>query len=163
MYSPPAPSGSPQRPTGLMFEPHSFFARPWWGTGEFRSPAGRFLAKYRLTGEGRMEGESAVVSQRIVMDGGDEHLMEWEVLSTDPEHYVAREISSGVTAKGRQCSEGFTWTFWMKAPTPMGAQWVRSTVTYAMETATTARSVCFNRLWGLLPISTVTTFYSHAH
>lgn len=141
------------------FEPHAFFWGPWWGTGEVRTAGGGLVAKYRVSGEGRSNDDKGLVSQKIVFDNGLEHVTSWEILSTDPTNYQARD-QTGVVATGRRQGDAFVWSFKSKVQTPFGRRSVTSTVTYTMATPTTATSVCINRMWGIVPLSTLTTYYS---
>lgn len=145
--------------TPRLFRPDKFFWKPWVGEGEVRRPNGQLVSRYRVEGQGHADRRTGHMAQTITHDSGAVQHLEWEVLEDDPESYVARDRISGQTARGRAEGPRFVWSFWAKQPTPLGALPVKTTITYDLESETTAVGVGVARLWGLIPLATTTTRY----
>ena len=142
-----------------LFRPDKFFWTPWTGEGEVRRPNGALIGRYRIEGHGHADRRAGHMAQTITHDSGAVQRFEWEVLEDDPESYVARDRISGVTARGRADGPNFVWSFWSRQATPLGALPMKTTVTYALETDTTAVGVGVARVFGVIPVAIATTRY----
>lgn len=145
--------------TPKLFRPDKFFWKPWVGEGEARKPNGALIGTYRIEGRGHADRRTGHMAQTITHDSGKVQHLEWEVLEDNPESYVARDKISGQTAKGRADGARFCWSFWAKQLTPLGSLPVKTTITYDLESETTAVGVGVARLWGFIPVAVMTTRY----
>ena len=107
------------------------------------------------------DAANGALRQVWTWDSGLEQVSEWEFLSTDEDGYAARDLRSGVVARGRRSGKSFVWAFKTKAPTPFGTQTVRVQTTYSTLSATMAESVTKTTLMGVVPVSSAETLYSH--
>lgn len=145
--------------TPKLFRPEKFFWKPWVGEGEVRKPNGALIGTYRIEGRGYADRRTGYMAQTITHDSGAVQHLEWQVLEDNPESYVARDRISGQMAKGRADGPRFCWSFWARQPTPLGSLPVKTTITYDLESGTTAVGMGVARLWGLIPVATTTTRY----
>jgi hypothetical protein len=144
----------------LLFRPDAFFLKPWRGWGVVRDGRGRVVRRFDARGQGRTGTRSATTEQVFTFDDGLVHVVEWEIMSDEQEHFYAKDVRSGVEAHGAQDGENFRWTFHTKAKTPFGVQRARSEALYTLVKEDAAFS--FTRVsWFGLTLSTFTTFYEH--
>jgi hypothetical protein len=142
----------------LLFRPDAFFMKPWCGWGVVRDGRGRIVRRFEARGQGRTGTRSATTEQVFTFDDGLVHVVEWEIMSDEQEHFYAKDIRSGTEARGRQQGENFAWRFHTKAPTPFGVRRVRSDALYTMVKPNAAFS--FTRMsWLGLTLASYTTFY----
>jgi hypothetical protein len=142
----------------LLFRPDAIFLKPWRGWGVMRDLRGRPVLRYEAAGQGRAMSRGAIAEQVFTFENGQVQRVTWEILSDDETHFFARDLVSGVVARGRQRGKDFTWAFTSKAPTPVGSQKVRAEVLYTQVSEATAFSFTRTTLWGL-QLATYTTFY----
>ncbi len=143
----------------LLFRPDAFFLKPWRGWGVVRDPKGRTVDRYEARGEGRTGSRSASVELAFTFESGRVHAVEWDILSDDEGHFYARDLKTGVEARGSQQGGDFRWTFASPLPDRLGRMFpVTTTATYTLATPTTAFSFAEVRRFGRL-LSTFTTFY----
>jgi hypothetical protein len=158
--APEGPSVAVPAEPRLLFRPDAFFLKPWRGWGVVRDRRGRPVARYEGSGHGRSGSRSATTEQAFTFEDGTIHLVEWEILSDEQDHFYARDLRSGIEARGEQRGLDFSWTFHTRAPTPFGTRRVRSDALYTMVRPSAAFS--FTRVsWLGLTMTTYTTFYEH--
>jgi hypothetical protein len=116
--------------------------------------------RYSAQGQGRGGTRSATAEQVFTFDNGVVHRTEWEIVSDDERRYFARDLGSGVEARGELMGDDFRWSFLSRAPTPFGRRTVRTEALYTLASPTAAFSFASVSLWGLR-LSTFTTFYEH--
>lgn len=142
----------------LLFRPDSFFLRPWKGWGVMRDALGRPRLRYEAEGRGRTGTRAATAEQVFTFENGVVHRVDWEIVSDDDRRYFARDLCSGIEAKGEMHGPNFRWRFHARGATPFGEQRVRTEALYTLATPTAAFS--FTRVsWLGLKLSTFTTFY----
>lgn len=153
MDAPPSPE-----PPGL-FRPDAFFLKPWSGWGVVRDARGRTVDRYVARGRGRAGSRAAAAEQVFTFESGLVHTVEWDILSDDEDHYYARDLRSGVEARGRPIGADFAWSFQSPAKDRLGRLFpVRTTAHYTLASPTAAFSVTEARRFGLL-LRTFITFY----
>ncbi len=126
-----------------------------------RDARGRPVLRYEASGEGRAQSRGSTAEQVFTFENGVVHRVQWEIASDDETHFFARDLISGVEARGRQRGKDFTWAFTSKTQTPFGLHKVRSEALYTQVTEKTAFSFTRTRLWGL-SLATYTTFYEQS-
>lgn len=142
----------------LLFRPDSFFLRPWKGWGVMRDALGRPQLRYEAEGGGRAGTRGATAEQVFTFENGVVHRVEWEIASDDEERYFARDLCSGIEARGEMDGPNFRWRFQARGATPFGEQRVRTEALFTLATPTAAFS--FTRVsWLGLKLSSFTTFY----
>jgi len=142
-----------------LFRPDAFFLKPWRGWGVVRDAAGRTIDRYEARGHGRSGSRSAAAEQVYTFESGRVTAVEWDILSDDEDHYYARDLKSGVEARGRNLGKDFRWSFEAPAPGLLGRFFkARTTSTFTLATPTTAFSFAETRRLGRLLV-TYTTFY----
>lgn len=149
------PAPPPARP---LFRPDAFFVKPWRGWGVVRDGKSRILGRYEASGQGKVGSRSALTEQTIVFEDGSTVTTEWDIATDDEAHFFARDVRTGVEARGRQMGTDFHWSFASPVKTPVGTLKTRTDVVYTMVEATTAFSFAETRLLGRL-VSSYTTFY----
>jgi Protein of unknown function (DUF3833) len=142
----------------LLFRPDSFFLRPWKGWGVMRDALGRPQLRYEAQGRGRSGTRAATAEQVFTFENGLVHRVEWEIVSEDERRYFARDLCSGIEARGETSGPDFRWRFHARGATPFGQQRVKTEALYTLATPTAA--ISFTRVsWLGLQLSTFTTFY----
>ena len=142
----------------LLFRPDTFFLRPWKGWGVMRDALGRPRLRYEAEGRGRTGTRAATAEQVFTFENGVVHRVEWEILAEDERRYFARDLCSGIEARGEIDGANFRWCFHARGATPFGQQRVRTEALYTLATPTAAFS--FTRVsWLGLKLSSFTTFY----
>lgn len=143
----------------LLFRPDAFFLKPWRGWGVVRDAKGRSIDRYEARGQGRTGSRSASAEQTFTFESGLVNSVEWDILSDDEGHYFARDLRTGLEARGRALGEDFCWSFSSTGTGPLG-RLIRTTTTatYTLATPTTAFSFAETRRLGRL-LTTFTTFY----
>jgi hypothetical protein len=145
-------------PSHLLFRPDTFFLKPWRGWGVIRDGFGRPQLRYTALGHGRGASRSAAVEQVFTFENGVVHRAEWEIVSDDDRRYFARDLVSGVEARGELVDDDFRWAFRSRGPTPFGRRTVRTEALYTLASSTAAFS--FAKVsWMGLRLATYTTFY----
>ena len=142
----------------LLFRPDAFFIKPWRGWGVMRDGRGRPLSRYSAHGGGETGRRSATTRQTISFDTGASSTVAWEIATDDEEQFWARDLESGVEARGRQLGNDFEWLFPTTVKTRLGPLKARSRVIYTLASPTTAFSFAETRWFGVL-LSSFVTFY----
>lgn len=142
----------------LLFRPEAFFLRPWRGWGVVRDGFGRTQLRYTAEGQGRGATRSAIAEQAFTFENGVVHRTEWEIVTDDDRRYFARDLVSGIEARGELVGDNFRWAFQTRAPTPLGQRRVRTEALYTLASPTKAFSFTTVSLWGMR-LGTYTTFY----
>ncbi|MBS0294946.1 MAG: DUF3833 family protein [Proteobacteria bacterium] len=145
-------------PATLLFRPDAFFIKPWRGWGVVRDGRGRPVSRYSAHGQGRTASRSAETEQVFVFDNGTTHTVRWELASDGEAHYWARDLATGVEARGVQLGENFEWRFRSPVPTRFGKLNAHARALHTLATPTTAFGFTEIRWMGLL-LSSFTTFY----
>ena len=150
---------TPRPPPDRLFRPDAFFLKPWRGWGVVRDARGRTIDRYQARGRGRASSRSAASEQIFTFESGAVTTVEWDILSDAEDHYYARDLKTGLEARGSTIGEDFCWSFPAPAPGPLG-RFVkgRATARYTLATPTTAFGFTEIRLFGRL-IRTFVTFY----
>ena len=143
----------------LLFRPDAFFLKPWRGWGVVRDARGNSIDKYETRGHGKAGSRSATTEQVITFESGLVRTVEWDILTDDEAHYFARDLRTGVEARGHAIGADFCWAFTSEVPGPLG-KLIRSktSVHYTLVTEQKAFSFAEVRRLGRL-LTTFTTFY----
>ena len=143
----------------LLFRPDAFFLKPWRGWGVVRDRQGRSTDRFEARGQGRSGSRSASAEQVFTFESGLVHAVEWDILTDDDNHYYARDLKSGVEARGRAIGQDFCWSFHSELPGLLGKLFPLATrAVYTQVTPTSAFSFSEVRRFGLL-VRTFTTYY----
>jgi hypothetical protein len=145
-------------PARMLFRPDAFFIKPWRGWGVARDRRGRPTARYTTQGRGSTGSRSAETEQTITFENGLTRTIRWEIASDDEAHFWARDLDTGVEARGVQSGDDFIWRFVSPVPTRLGTFKAHTRVVYTLATPTTAFGFAETRWLGLL-LSSYTTFY----
>jgi hypothetical protein len=145
-------------PARLLFRPDAFFIQPWRGWGVMRDGRGRILGRYETHGSGRSGSRSAFTEQVIAFRDGPEVKVSWEISTDDESHFYARDLATGVEAKGEQMGDDFCWNFTTAVPTKLGKLKAKTLATYTLITPTTAFAFAETRWFGML-LSSYATYY----
>jgi len=152
----PSPTDPP-----LLFRPDAFFLKPWRGWGVVRNAKGLSIDRYEARGQGKTGSRSASAEQTFTFDSGLVHSVEWDILTDDDNHYYARDLKTGVEARGQAIGRDFCWTFHSELPDRLGKLFKAHTqATYTQVSPSTAFSFSEVRRFGRL-LRTYTTFYEH--
>ena len=143
----------------LLFRPDAFFLKPWRGWGVVRDGRGRSIDRYTAFGQGKAGSRSATTRQTFEFESGLVHTVEWDILTDDESHYFARDLKTGVEARGHAIGPDFCWMFLSETPGPLGKLVrARTTARYTLVTEQKAFSFTEVRRFGRL-MRTFTTFY----
>ena len=145
-------------PVRLLFRPDAFFIRPWRGWGVMRNGKGTPVLRFTAEGGGATGRRTATTRQTITFETGATSEVDWEIATDDESEFWARDLKTGVEARGKQVGDNFEWTFPTAVPTRFGPQKAKTRVVYTLATPTTAFSFAETRWMGVL-LSSFTTFY----
>jgi len=149
------PSPEPSR----LFRPDAFFLKPWRGWGVVRDARGRTVDRFTAEGRGRASSRSAAAEQVFTFESGLVNTVEWDILSDADDHYYARDLKSGLEARGSAAGDDFCWSFPAPVPGPLGRFLkAKATARYTLATPTTAFGFTEIRLFGRV-LRTFVTFY----
>lgn len=155
-----APEAGPVR----LFRPDTFFLKAWKGWGVVRDGRGRTVERYTAQGEGRTGSRSAASAMTLTFEDGRTQQFETDILSDADGHYYARDLKTGVEARGAYRGEDFHWVF-TPAPIPGATGLMKlirahSTAMYVLTSPSTAVGFTEVRVFGIL-VRTMTTFFQH--
>ena len=145
-------------PPRLLFRPDAFFIKPWRGWGVMRDGKGTILGRYETHGSGRSGSRSAFTEQVIRFRDGPQVTVAWEISTDDESHFYARDVATGLEARGRQVGDDFRWEFSTLVPTKWGKLKARTTAIYTLVTPTTAFAIADTRWMGML-LTSYATYY----
>ena len=147
-----------------LFKPDTFFLKPWRGWGVVRDGRGKLIERFTAEGKGRTGSRSAASAMTLTFEDGRQQSFETDILSDADGHYYARDLKTGVEARGQYEGEAFRWVF-SPAPIP-GATGLaamlraNSTATYVLTSPSTAVGFTEVKVFGLL-VRQITTFFQH--
>lgn len=151
---------TPPPPTRI-FRPDAFFLKPWRGRGVVRDGRGAVIDRYEARGQGRAGSRSASAEQVFTFESGAVTTVEWDILTDADDHYYARDLKSGLEARGQAIGPDFRWSFLAPVPGPLGRVLkARSTAFYTLAGPGSAFGFTEVRLLGRL-LRSYTAFYEH--
>jgi hypothetical protein len=147
-----------------LFKPDTFFLKPWLGWGVVRDGRGRTVERYTAEGEGRTSSRSAASTMVLTYEDGRRQTFETDILSDADGHFYARDLKTGVEARGAYHRGDFRWVF-SPAPIPGATGLLKlvrahSTATYVLTSPSTAVGFTEVRVFGIL-VRTMTSFFQH--
>ncbi len=114
---------------GDLRRPEVFFTKTWRGSGVATDAFGIPQDRYEVSfGPIPQADGSVVVDHRIMFESGLVNGYEWALLPTTGDAIAARDLKTGVTAKGSVNPVGFQWGFDGRYKTPFGVQRCRHDV-----------------------------------